>query len=754
MKSTPNQFESLFDEQMKLIQNNLASGASTEQLQEVLDQIGHQYDRSFGQSDGTSLDQSAARAALKGLLDAVWDNTREAMLWLDAGFDVVRTNQLAIDRLGLPSDPVAPLHLPLFLIEQYDTLNTQPMTLQLAQSPAKLASDGRAEVTIEVGEGELLSMQIHRVTLGDELTNYLAFVRTVDQEASDSRQGQRNKLLATVFENAKEGVVILDLDGKVREANPEFCRISGKSTEQLIGQCLSNFASWEFLEFRNLLASAKQLEPSAGRVRILTAANGRDQETTVQLKRRSIYWGSLSLSSNDQGDPENLICMLSDITEIEETQQRLHRLALHDNLTGLPNRRFFTEQIEALICQSNQHQNRFGVCFLDLDDFKIVNDTLGHDAGDQLLMAVAERIKGCIYRDCFLARFGGDEFALLIPEQGDEYRIGNIASKVVDVLNEPFPLGENNVYIGVSIGITMYPDDSTEVNQLLRHADVAMYHAKDEGKNTVRGFTPLLAAKIEANQRLLNQLRNAVANNDVTLAFQPKLCLKTNQLCGCEALVRWTKDDGIPESPGSFIDVAEKSGLILPLGDQIIEMSMRQAKAWHDSGEFVGTIAINLSPRQLCDPDFVGRFKELLKKTGAKPAWIELEITENAMMDSLESAMKLMDSLVEIGVKIAIDDFGTGYSSLNYLKSFPVSTLKIDLSFVRDLPDDPRAVAVAKTILSLGHGLGIDVVAEGVETEGQRKFLEESGCNSIQGFLVNRPLPADEFAAWAAHYNS
>ena len=439
--------------------------------------------------------------------------------------------------------------------------------------------------------------------------------------------------------------------------------------------------------------------------------------------------------------------MFSDISQIEQTQQRLHRQALHDNLTGLPNRRYFSQQIKEMIDVSRTTNSQFGVCFLDLDDFKVVNDTLGHDAGDQLLIEVSERIKSCIFRDCFLSRFGGDEFALLIPEKDGERRISAVGEKVVRALNEPFDIGEHRVYIGVSIGKTMYPDDATDVNQLLRHADLAMYQAKDEGKNTIRGFSPEMAAEIEARQNLVNELRVAIAKKEVSIVYQPKRCLKTNRITGCEALVRWTKD-GKAVCPGEFIDVAEKSGLIFPLGDQIIEMAMRQAKQWRDENSFDGRIAINLSPRQLNDPEFIDRFEELLKCTDTKPEWFELEITENAMMENIECSLKLMESLNELGVKIAIDDFGTGYSSLNYLKTFPVSTLKIDLSFVRDLPGDLKAVAVAKTVLSLGHGLGIEVVAEGVENEAQRRFLEQAGCDVIQGYLVNRPLAPSEFIGW------
>lgn len=601
--------------------------------------------------------------------------------------------------------------------------------------------DSESQETLKDDQGRFRTFSTRRSVFSDPVTGERFLVSASRDITEQKVIEDRNRLLASVFENAQEGVVILDLDGNICEANPEFCGLSGFSQEQLLNRRLSEIVRWENSEFHDVLQSASNGKPCYGRV-ILNHDN-----SGAKLEREVVYWGSLSVSKNETGQATNLIAMFSDISQIEQTQQRLHRLALHDNLTGLPNRRYFSQQIQEMIKLSKMSNTRFGVCFLDLDDFKVVNDTLGHDAGDQLLIKASERIKSRIFRDCFLSRFGGDEFALLIPEQGDERRVAEVGERVVQALNEPFNIGEHHVYIGVSIGMTMFPNDATDVNQLLRHADMAMYHAKDEGKNTVRGFSPALAAKLEARQKLVNELRAAINNKDVSIVYQPKQCLKTNTVTGCEALVRWTKD-GQAVCPGEFIDVAEKSGLILPLGDQIIEMVMRQAKQWRDEDSFTGRIAINLSPRQLNDPEFIGRFEELLSITNTRPEWFELEITENAMMENVDCSLQLMECLNRLGVKIAIDDFGTGYSSLNYLKTFPVSTLKIDLSFVRDLPDDPRAVAVAKTVLSLGHGLGIEVVAEGVEKTAQLEFLKDAGCDVIQGYLVNRPLSAETFIDW------
>ena len=604
------------------------------------------------------------------------------------------------------------------------------------------SQDSESEESHVDADGKPQTFSTRRSVFSDPTTGEQFLVAASRNITEQKEIEDRNRLLASVFENSQDAVAILNLDGSICEANPEFCQTCGLTNEALLNSKLTDVVSWEYFELEQLVEAAIVGIPLPGRVSVNSRAN---KETGNLSDRKLVYWGSLSAARNENGEATNLIAMFSDITQIEETQRRLHQQALHDNLTGLPNRRYFSEHIEE---HRGGPPDRFAVCFLDLDDFKIVNDTLGHAAGDQLLVAVAGRIKGCVPRDCFLARFGGDEFALLIPENDEPTRIDRIANEVVSALNRPFMIGENRVYIGVSIGMTLCPDDATDVHQLLRNADVAMYHAKDAGKNTVRRFTPVLAAKIEASQTLLDDLRRAVINEELMLYYQPKICLKTGTLCGCEALVRWIRR-GLPVSPADFIDVAEKSGLIIPLGDQILEMAMRQAKQWRESHVFDGSVAINLSPRQLADPHFIQRFRDLLVNTETKAEWFELEITENAMVDNLDVTRERMDELNEIGVKIAIDDFGTGYSSLNYLKTFPVATLKIDLSFVRDLPHDLRAVAIAKTVLSLGHGLGLSVVAEGVETVEQRNFLRDAGCDIMQGYLINKPLPVPEFTAWA-----
>jgi diguanylate cyclase (GGDEF)-like protein len=388
----------------------------------------------------------------------------------------------------------------------------------------------------------------------------------------------------------------------------------------------------------------------------------------------------------------------------------------------------------------------FAVCFLDLDNFKTVNDTLGHEAGDQLLVRVALRIKNTTRKGCFLARFGGDEFALLIPGHS-QMEEAAICKRIVAELRKPFTINEHSVHIGTSIGLTRFPDDAQDVDSLMQNADVAMYSAKDGGRNRFHPFTPELAQTLQERQTLLADLRSALERKEIALEYQPKWCLRNNQVAGCEALLRW-KRNGQAISPAHLVEVAECSGLILPLGDLIIEKAVTQMVSWTERLDLNGRMAINLSPRQLSDRAFTERFLRLINDAKVDPSRIEFEITETAMIENYDQTIQTIQELNQIGVEVSIDDFGTGYSSLSYLKSFPVSTLKIDQSLIVDLPHDPKAVAVAEAIMSLGHGLGLSVVAEGVELESQKEFLQKAGCDQIQGYLLSRSLTPCAFESW------
>ncbi|MDE0934829.1 MAG: EAL domain-containing protein [Mariniblastus sp.] len=551
----------------------------------------------------------------------------------------------------------------------------------------------------------------------------------------EQNRENRLHLLASVFQAAREAVVILDCTGLICEANPEFIFALGKAHAELLGTCLSNSINCDSSIYAEIVKAAEAGKPWSGNVQLLKH-NGQKVPS----------WLSISPSKNIDGETTNLIALFSDITQIEMKKLELRRQALHDHLTKLPNRRFFRKRVAEVIETDQGREKKFSVSFLDLDDFKIVNDTLGHDAGDQLLVEVSKRLRETLDEECFIARFGGDEFAILMFEKSD----GSLDSKaaaeaVVDAVSREFKLNGQRVFIGVSIGTTVYPDHADTVESLMRHADVAMYQAKEEGKNKVTFFSSELAEDLERRQSLLSELRIAIDNDDLEVVYQPKLCLRENRINSCEALVRWTKRDGTIVSPSEFIPLAEDFGLIEKLGDRVFQIVARQARLWHVGGVLTGPIAVNLSPRQLNAPNFISRLKQILEMTKIQPEWIELEITENAVMEDKDRALRLMHEINDLGMSIAIDDFGTGFSSLGYIRDFPIRTLKIDPSFVRDIPHCTRAVAIAKTILSLGHGLNLKVVAEGVETFEQVEFLRNHGCDMVQGFLVSRPMSHDGY---------
>ncbi len=633
------------------------------------------------------------------------------------------------------------------VLRDYVTGKTAEYAMPQSCSPEMTA---REEQVFQTGErhagfeafvdlnNEQFILSTYRSTFKDQ-TNDQSYVVAVSRDVTaEMKRENRLQLLASVFKNAQEGVAILNPDGTICEANPEFIATVGKSHAQILGTTLEDVLDCGSQPFSELTSLARAGRPWFGNVKMFSK---RDEEIAC--------WLSLSPSRNRRGEITNLIAMFSDITQIEDTRRELHRQALHDNLTDLPNRRYYRQKIADLIASDVNNTVRFGVSFLDLDDFKIVNDTLGHDAGDQLLVEVSRRVKETLGPDCFMARFGGDEFALLIPEKINvPLQALSCANAVVESLSLPFNLAGHEVHIGVSVGTTIYPDHATDVESLMRHADVAMYKAKDEGKNKVTFFSTDLVEAVEKRQRILSDLRMALETEELSVVYQPKMCLKTNCITSSEALVRWIKQDGTVIPPSEFIPLAEDFGLINMLGQQVLYKVCVQARKWHEEGVLSGPIAVNLSPRQLKEPNFLQQLTDTLTNTGVDPTWLELEITENAVMEDVDRSLKLMQKISQLGVRIAIDDFGTGYSSLSYIRDFPIKTLKIDTTFVRDLPGCSRSVAIAKTVLSLGHGLDLQVVAEGVETVEQLEFLRSVGCDYAQGYLISKPLPGPKFLSW------
>lgn len=566
----------------------------------------------------------------------------------------------------------------------------------------------------------------------------------VAQHAAEAAQHNSQKMAATIFEGTHDAMLVFAPDFKLVSANQnarEMFELDAADPDSHLMEHLTQL--FHDRRKKDWFAEAVTGDNLGVRFELF-----RDLVVSSEEQSAAKQWIELSISRLENGEQEvNFLLTAHDISSRKVMESRFQKQAFHDNVTQLPNRRFFVQQIEQLVT-SPDPELEFSVCFLDLDHFKMVNDTLGHDAGDELLIQVAQRIQSCIRSDGTTARFGGDEFALLIPNTPVE-TVNLIGQRIVAQLQRPFSINGNSVYIGASIGMTRFPDDAVDASQLMQNADVAMYAAKEGGRNQFRRFNKALASKINERQRLLENLRETVRQRHVNLEYQPKWNLEDNQFSGCEALLRWTSN-GTPISPEILVDVAECSGLILPLGYVIFETAVKQVARWREEFDFTGKIAINISPRQLADPDLVERLCSITKKASVSPCSVELEITETAMIENFRDSFGRLRKLQEQGFSIAIDDFGTGYSSLSYLKSFPISTLKIDRSFINDIPTDPKAVAVAEAIMSLGHGLGLEVVAEGVETHEQLEFLRTVGCDQVQGYLLSRSIAGDRLSNWIA----
>lgn len=441
-----------------------------------------------------------------------------------------------------------------------------------------------------------------------------------------------------------------------------------------------------------------------------------------------------------------------DVTAEREAEAHIQYLAHFDALTGLPNRNAWMNQAQAALLMAHRHNDTLGVLFLDLDNFKTVNDSLGHPVGDRLLAAVSRRLSTCLREDDILARLGGDEFVALLPRLPRPDDAAQVARKLLGVLAEPVHIDGHDLSPSVSIGIALYPADGKDVDTLLKHADTAMYGAKAAGRNNYQFFIPEMNARAFERLMLENALRRGIERNELILHYQAQVDAASGRLVGCEALVRWKHPDLGLVPPIQFIPVAEDSGLIVPLGEWVLREACRQQVCWRQGRLGNVHVAVNISALQFRRTDFVDLVSRVLAETGADPRFIELEITESALMQPTDELTGHLTRLRELGLTLALDDFGTGYSSLAYLKRLPIARLKIDRSFVKDLPGDPEDAAIASATLSLARDLGLEVVAEGVETTAQRDYLVARGCHVLQGFLFAKPLDADTFEAWAGKH--
>jgi diguanylate cyclase (GGDEF)-like protein len=446
---------------------------------------------------------------------------------------------------------------------------------------------------------------------------------------------------------------------------------------------------------------------------------------------------------------ENVSFALENFERADEKSKadgRIEYLASHDSLTGLPNRETFNGLLHYAIEAARRYERGFAVLFIDLDRFKVINDSLGHDAGDVLLVETGNRLRQTLRSSDVVARLGGDEFVVILEETTQSDDVERIARNLLSVLSEPLQLSGHECHTTASIGIAMYPADGTDVQTLTKNADMAMYLAKEDGKNGFRFFTKEIKTQSIERLTLETALRRGLERNQFALHYQPKVDMATGQITGVEALLRWTHPELGVLPPGQFIPLAEETGLIVSIGRWVLKQACAQNMAWQSRGLRPVSMAVNLSPRQFADEHLLRDIDEALAASGMSPVLLQLEVTESMVMQNVARAIKVLDAIQSRGIRLAIDDFGTGYSSMSLMKQFPIDTIKIDRSFVRDLPDDSEDKAIAQAIISMGKALGLTVIAEGVETVEQETFLRDHACDEMQGFLFSKPVPPEQLA--------
>ncbi|MFH1034895.1 MAG: EAL domain-containing protein [Pseudomonadota bacterium] len=563
----------------------------------------------------------------------------------------------------------------------------------------------------------------------------LALVRDISQRKESQEQLQ---LAAKVFENTVEGITVTDSQGNIQMVNPGFSLITGYSPQEVIGQN------------PRVLRSERHDDEFYQRMwREILARGQWSGEIWNRRKSGEAYpeWLNISAIRDPQGQITHFVAVFHDITEIKASQEQIKYQAFHDALTGLPNRALFNDRLRVALARAQRGQQSLAVTFLDLDHFKSINDSLGHAIGDVLLQEVAARLQQCLRAEDTVSRLGGDEFIMIMPDvQGPDQAVA-AAQRIIEALERPFVLKGHELYVTASLGITLFPADGDELETLVKNADMAMYRAKEQGRNTFQLYTSSMNKRVLLRQAMQADLRKALERDELIVYYQPKVDLDSGRVAGMEALLRWQRPDGRLVPPGKFIPLAEDTGLILPIGQVVLEKACRQAAQWARQGHGGLRLAVNLSARQFAQPQLLENVEQVLASSGLAPELLELEITESTVMSNVQSASQVLDLLHGMGVSLALDDFGTGYSSLYYLKHLRIDVLKIDRSFVRDIPDNSEANAIAEAVVSLARSLRLQVVAEGVETHAQLGFLRGLGCDYLQGYLFSRPLSTDDFGA-------
>lgn len=556
------------------------------------------------------------------------------------------------------------------------------------------------------------------------------------RQALEDRQGER-VLLRAMVEQVQDYLYVKDLQSRFVIVNPAVAADMGRAPEDIVGKTDFDFHP---IELAVKFHRDEQRIIGSGEPMI-------DIEEFVLTPTGQRKWLSSSkVPLRDKtGRVIGIVGVARDITDRKRAEEKIHFMAHHDALSGLANRLRLMDRLSEALLRAQRNGSRVVVIFIDLDNFKDVNDSLGHKAGDKVLKTVAKRMAKCVRATDTVARFGGDEFVIVLNDAPEQLDPAHVVRKVREQISEPILADGQLLHVSCSIGVTAYPDDGTDAETLLANADAAMYSAKERGRDRVQAYAREMTVAVEEKRRLQDDMRAALDGNQFALVYQPQVDVESGQMLAVEALARWNHPDlGLIE-PDRFIPIAEESGLIVRLGEWVLREACRQCKAWHETGLAAVRVCVNASARQFREKTWVSCVRETLRETGLEPRYLELELTESMLMRDVSQTVATMQELRAIGVGLTIDDFGTGYSCLSALKNFPVTRLKLDGSFVSNLPHDEDDASIAATVISLGRRLKMDVVAEGVETQDQLNFLRAHHCREAQGYLFSRPLEAHAF---------
>lgn len=616
---------------------------------------------------------------------------------------------------------------------------------KLSADPAALAELGQQlqgqtlHFDCVAADGRAVAIELRVMLIWNEQNRFDGAL-CIGRDISSQRQAEKElRRAATVFDHSTSAIIVTDPAGEIVQVNAAFTRITGYSSDEVLGRLPTV-----------LSADRQQSNQLEYVLRRIVQAGSWEGEFWLKRKEGETFacWVGITAVRDAENDLVSYVCFFSDMTERKASAKRIHRLAYYDGLTQLPNRTLFQDRLHSSLQLAARRGGWVVLMFLDLDRFKPINDSLGHAAGDRMLKDVAVRLASCVEEDDTVARMGGDEFTFLLRPCRDRdealSRAIHVAERILASLTKAFVLSGREFFVTASIGIALSPQDGNDISQLMKNADTAMYHAKERGKDNFQFYQAEMNARALERLELESDLRHALEQNQFVLHYQPQFHADDQRLTGVEALLRWQHPLRGLVQPCEFIPALEELGLVVEVGDWVLDDACRQLVAWEREGVVVPKVSVNLSARQFTDGQLGQRIAGILQSSGIAPNRLELELTESILMQDVAEAMRTLDLLKQLGPSIAIDDFGTGYSSLNYLKQFPINVLKIDRSFVDGLPLGEQDAQIARAIIAMAHSLSLSVIAEGVENQAQLDFLREHGCDEVQGFYLGRPMPADE----------